>query len=166
MPTPKKAPAAKKTTGRVTPKKFKEQLSAADVSDFSEWKKDNEPVPVRVPSGNVALLRQVDIRKFMSEGIMPNSLLPIVQEAMDAKTAPKQKKIEQLAANPETIREMMDFLDKVALLCVVKPDLTPAPPEGEERDSSVLYVDDVDVEDKVFIFQWAVGGTSDLESFR
>jgi hypothetical protein len=37
--------------------------------------------------------------------------------------------------------------------------------EGE-RDEDVLYVDEVSLEDKNFIFQFAVGGTADVERFR
>lgn len=37
--------------------------------------------------------------------------------------------------------------------------------EGE-RDSDTLYADQVSVEDKQFIFQFAVGGTADVERFR
>lgn len=34
------------------------------------------------------------------------------------------------------------------------------------RDPNVLYTDQVDWNDKVFIFQWCLGGTKDLEQFR
>lgn len=36
----------------------------------------------------------------------------------------------------------------------------------EDRDEELLYADDVDIEDKQFIFQFVVGGSSDLEQFR
>lgn len=36
----------------------------------------------------------------------------------------------------------------------------------DERDSEVLYADMVDMNDKTFIFQWAVGGVADLGKFR
>lgn len=35
-----------------------------------------------------------------------------------------------------------------------------------ERDENVLYTDDVDMEDKTFIFNYVVGGTRDIASFR
>jgi hypothetical protein len=35
-----------------------------------------------------------------------------------------------------------------------------------DRDPDVLYADVVDLEDKQFIFQWAVGGSADLREFR
>lgn len=37
--------------------------------------------------------------------------------------------------------------------------------EGE-RDDETLYVDEVSLEDKQFIFQFAMGGTADVERFR
>lgn len=35
-----------------------------------------------------------------------------------------------------------------------------------ERDPDCLYVDEIDLEDKMFLFQWAVGGTDSVEQFR
>lgn len=35
-----------------------------------------------------------------------------------------------------------------------------------EREENVLYVDQVTMDDKLFVFQWALGGTSNLEQFR
>jgi hypothetical protein len=34
------------------------------------------------------------------------------------------------------------------------------------RDPDILYADEVDLNDKLFIFQWALGGVSNLEQFR
>lgn len=36
----------------------------------------------------------------------------------------------------------------------------------DARDDDTLYADDVDITDKSFIFQFALGGTADLERFR
>lgn len=36
----------------------------------------------------------------------------------------------------------------------------------EPRDPEVLYADVVDMTDKQFIFQWAIGGVSDVDRFR
>lgn len=36
----------------------------------------------------------------------------------------------------------------------------------DERDPDILYADMVDMEDKQFIFQWAIGGHSDVARFR
>jgi hypothetical protein len=58
---------------------------------------------------------------------------------------------------------------------VMDPVITPIPTLtvdadgvlGEAaRDPSLLYVDEVDLEDKMFILQYALGGTRSLERFR
>lgn len=36
----------------------------------------------------------------------------------------------------------------------------------EERSDEVLYADEVDMEDKLFLFNWSVGGGADLDTFR
>ena len=79
---------------------------------------------------------------------------------------------------------MMEMMDRAAVMCMINPDLHPAltdedvtawnlkhPDEMVEdkeelRSDEVLYVDELDDEDKSFIFQWLTGGTSDLEQFR
>jgi hypothetical protein len=41
-----------------------------------------------------------------------------------------------------------------------------SPEKESDRDPELLYVDEVDEDDKNFIMSWAFGGTSDLEKFR
>lgn len=78
--------------------------------------------------------------------------------------------------------------DKVAAMCVIEPKVmyhlrpvvdgsgnTRKDTKGrdvleeipaEERDEDIVYTDDVDMDDKTFIFNFVVGGSSDLEQFR
>jgi len=133
------------------------------VTSKAQWRKANESHELEVPSGNVALVRRPGMQAFLAEGIIPNSLLPLVEEAMKSGQAPDLSGIELTV---ERIQEMMRLYDSVALFCVVQPELTEVPPDGEPRDEANLYVDDIELDDKIFIFQWAVGGTSDLAKFR
>jgi hypothetical protein len=86
------------------------------------------------------------------------------------------------------VLEMMDSMDRLLTKVVIEPrvkwhkvseeDLGPGGylagsglSVGEEvpehlRDDEYIYSDDVDFEDKSFIFNYAVGGTRDLERFR
>jgi hypothetical protein len=81
---------------------------------------------------------------------------------------------------------MFRSFDKATVMCVVEPpvrlhfytekdELAGQIPKGfsvnddvpeEEREEDILYTDDVDMEDKMFIFQFVVGGSKDIESFR
>lgn len=86
------------------------------------------------------------------------------------------------------IVDIFSAFDKVTAMCVVEPrvlwhmrdkvDDQGRRMSGEggrplyeeipfgERDEDVLYTDDIDQDDKVFIFNFVVGGTRDLERFR
>lgn len=99
---------------------------------------------------------------------------------------------EQIAALLESseIVEIMEAMNRVMAHCIVEPKvawhmrevvdedgqiiweddkhtrpLTEYIPE-DERDEDVVYTDEIDQEDKNFVFQFAVGGSSDLTRFR
>jgi hypothetical protein len=85
-------------------------------------------------------------------------------------------------ASPE-LKQVLVLLDRITLATVVEPKVYPVP-EGESESEIVnaegrpvgvlvtgrnpdrLYVDDVDLEDKLFIMQFVVGGSADLSEFR
>ena len=109
---------------------------------------------------------------FVKQGMVPNSLMPIITEAMSKGRAPKNEDL-NLESNPELLNEMMELMDQIAMYCVIEPQLEPTPVDEagkplppSARNAEVLYVDDVDFNDKLFIFQYAVGGTADLAKFR
>lgn len=136
------------------------------VTTVTAWKAAAKGTEVEVPSGNVALLRRVDPRIFMKTGRIPNSLLKIVNQAISGKEPDLDKLAEEVGEDPTMLIDMMTMMDDICVEAVVQPKVSPVPPGGEERDDSVLYVDEVDMDDKMFIFNWAVGGSSDLERFR
>jgi hypothetical protein len=55
--------------------------------------------------------------------------------------------------------------DNVTIYCVVEPMVNPLPADGVRNDD-LLYVDEIDLEDKLFILNFGVGGSRDLEAFR
>lgn len=148
-------------------------LKTAQTSSAKAWKQGNSGKPLEVPSGNTALVRAPGMQVFMANGMIPNSLMAIVKEAIETGKPPK---MDSLEINEETLAEFAKLIDDVTVYCVVEPPVHPIPettlnPEtGQEvvgeRDDDLLYVDEVDMEDKVFIFQFAVGGTRDLAKFR
>lgn len=87
--------------------------------------------------------------------------------------------------DPQKLQDMFAMVDRVALQCVIEPVVLPVPLwtatdfEGQlcteemigqqalsKKMADNLYVDDVDFEDKIYIFNFAVGGTADFERFR
>lgn len=174
---------AAKTTAKVSKQARK---SAKPVTKASQWKKDAGGFPLEVPSGNVCLARPVGMDAFLQKGIVPNSLRAIALEAVTKKNAPE---LTMEDVDEQKLNDMLQLFDAVTVYCVLEPKVTPAPletiihppdddhkTEWEEkkiipigdprRDDDLLYVDEVVLEDKAFIFNFACGGTRNVEQFR
>lgn len=143
-----------------------------EVSSASSWKqKSGAGAPLRVPSGNVCLVRPVDLQVLLRRKFIPNSLMDVVTGAMQKKQAPQVDEMTK-DLDEERLVEVLQAMDDIVIFVVVEPKIAPVPAvdekgqEVEPRDEDVLYVDEVDYEDKTFIFQYAMGGTRDIERFR
>lgn len=150
--------------------------------------KATEAMDLDLPSGNTCLVIRPGVQGLIKHGILDSldSLTGLVQaELIDAKDPMKVRKaVSAFAARPDDILAAMDMMDKVIEYVVREPSvLRPIqrdPASGKpilvdgkevslpdsERDSEQLYTDEVDTDDKLFIFQFVVGGTRDIESFR
>jgi len=111
------------------------------------------------------------MKVLIAKNKIPNNLLAIVKKAMsDPKKAPTpEEMMADVEMDPEKLGAIMDFIDLIVVECLISPIVKHDPP-NEDRDMSpdrvFLYVDEVDLDDKIFIWQYAVGGTRDLEAFR
>lgn len=160
--TQKKAVARKKTAAAP---------ASSRRSTAASWKR-NRGEDLELPSGNVALVKRPGITKFISEGCVPDPLMGVVDRAVKrGKGLPLQEQ-QAILKDPEKIRAMEEMMDKVLCLVVVEPKVVMGTddegneiPESE-RSEDVIYADEVDMDDKVFIFNFAVGGTRDLARFR
>lgn len=137
-------------------------MSDAIKSDV--WKKAGGGHELTCPSGQSCRARRPGIQTFITRGMIPNQLMPLIEGAISG----KEVDVAELAKglDLEKIQDMMGLFDAVTIYCVMEPKVLPLPPEDEERDDDAVYVDMIEMDDKMFIFQWAVGGTSDLEEFR
>lgn len=144
---------------------------------------------VKLPSGNVARVRQISPQTLLASGMIPNPLMGIISQAINSHQGMPPKAMEKLAEDPKKMVEALLLFDRVLAHCMVMPEVKMPPPcrECEQyanvpkhdpevrgnhkyneapRESGILYADVVDMHDKMFVFQWAVGGVRDLESFR
>jgi len=154
------------------PKDFKKsQKSQKSPTSAKAWKKKTK-VELELPSGNVALVRAMRITDMLAEGFFPENLRGEILAQIGKAEGGKESSsldpdnIQKMFEDPEKMNDMFAIFDKVLLKCVVEPKVLPAPEDDADRDDELLYADEVDLEDKVFIFQWAVGGDDDLTSFR
>lgn len=159
----------------------------------TSWKRNKTQHALRLPSGNVALVRRVGPEAFLEQDLMPDNLAPIVQKAIHEKRGLPPKALEKAIAGPDGLGKMVEMVDRVVVYAVIEPDVQMPPAclvcggldnadkraahedsEQEDyhkfdegpRDETVLYVDEVDLMDKMFIMNYCVGGSSDLERFR
>lgn len=191
MATPKSGnPSKKAAGGRTTPKK-----ASAGVTSVQEWKKDAKGHELELPSGKVCLVKRASITTFLSSGKadVPNplvsSILPLLEEAQekgrtgsteDAVTPEQMDEFRQQALqDPQKLIEMIQLVDDVTVQCVLAPKVhAVADREAIEADEhltnaqkqdtieSMLFVDEVDENDKMYIFNFVVGGPQDLDRFR
>lgn len=133
------------------------------------WKSQSAGVELQVPSGNVALVKSPKgMQHWLTSGQIPNSLMPLVRKAISGKTKgiDVEAQLQELEDDPQAIVAMAEFMDRVVCDMVIQPRVHLVPENEEDRDPDLLYVDEVDMEDKAFIMNYAMGGSRDLERFR
>ena len=170
-----------------SPAKSKTATKTSAVATKKTWKR-KKGEELLLPSGNVAVVKRPGPAVFLTQGLLPDTLTPIVNDSIRNGQGLPPEKVKDLSESPEGIVSMLDAMDRVLVAVVLEPRVTyhrrpvldsdgnPAIddkgketyediPENE-RDEDEIYSDDVDLEDKMFVFNFAVGGTRDLERFR
>lgn len=162
----KKATAAKKATTKKTASKMS---APSGVSDFSSFKQRAQGQLLPLPSGLVCRARRVMLQTFLNSGQVPNGLMVLVSEALEKgqeADVAEMVGMEDGSVDIEKVNEMFELVNAIVVEAVVEPKVHPLPEPDEERDDDLLYIDEFDDEDKMFLFQWIIGGTDDIASFR
>lgn len=143
-----------------------DDLSISTVQDFKSRSK--RIATLELPSGAVIQAKNSgSMSVFMKAGVIPNSLMAIVQESMASGQQPDMSSVlKDGNLDLDMVRDMLDVINTVTVECWVMPPVLPIPENEQDRDPELLYVDEVLDDDKVFVFQWVTGGTRDLEQFR
>lgn len=155
------------------------RAAVGPVSSASAWRGRNaDGEDLSLPSGNVARVKRPGPGVLLAEGLLPDSLTAIVSEAVQSKRGISKKQLSTLATTMDAIGDMMDAMDRTTAIVVLEPrclyhrretesgEWETIPLEEREDPDCAIYTDEVDMEDKFFIFQFAVGGTRDWERFR
>lgn len=158
-------------------KKATKKTSASSIADFKKRAKGELK---ELPSGLVVRMKRVDLQTFILQGTVPNPLMEIVSEALEkGKKAdiPKMMGAEDGKLDLTMVNDMYEILNALVCASVIEPPINPLPTDAEgkpldgvelenAKDDELVYVDEVDELDKMFIFQWNTGGVGDLETFR
>lgn len=135
-----------------------------------------------VPSGQLCQVRRPGMQGLISRGILDkvDLLTSMVNDqhlsrVQGGKKVTDQDHLADVTSDPSKLLGLLDSVDRVAEYVVVQPALVrpvksvdgkEVPLSDDERAEGVVYTDMVDLEDKMFIFNFAVGGTRDVARFR
>lgn len=178
-------------TSPLAPQDRRAKQGPKKIATAATWgsKKQKSTFELELPSGETVLLKRVDMPTLLASGAFPDSLMSIVSEKIksatgkdDTPTALDPAVVKNVLADPAKLAELFDSIDKIVPLVVAEPTVrnhkrpvfdAQEKPTGtfetipdDERDEDVVYTDVVDLEDKMFIFQFTVGGTREVEDFR
>jgi hypothetical protein len=164
---------------RATAKKTAAAPQPLQVS--TDWGGSNLEL-LQFPSGKVARIKRVPLPTLLAENLLGDSLSVLASQAVERGQGMEASQIQAMSEDPKKIMEALDAFDKVAVKCFVDPKLTyykwqegteiPGRAKAgdviddEDRDPDKIYSDQVDLEDKIFLFQVISGGSSDLQRFR
>ena len=144
----------------------------------TSWKK-TPTFEFTTPSGQTCLMKTLDIQKFLLSGdsenidtftqfidktyVKPKGAKPEDHKGKKSK-ASKEEDGEFFMELVKTgdFNKLMKIIDVAVVEVVVEPKVNPLPADDEERDDDLVYVDDIDLMDKMSIFTRAVGKISDL----
>ena len=124
---------------------------------------------LEVPSGQVCLVRRPGVQRLMEAGVLRDvDSLSAIVAAEHIKRVNGEDAIdtESLAEDVTAIANVLHIVDRVVVHVVVKPEVVMTPNDTTSRKDGVIYADMIDIEDRMFIFNFAVGGTRSVEQFR
>lgn len=156
------------------------------ISQVGEFKKRLGGV-MELPSGLVVKAKNPGgMRAFLNSGMIPNSLMAIIQKGLDKGSGKNiaGEIVKDGQIDPQMVTDMMTMMDNIAVKVIVEPVIHPTLTENDRlvwndnhpddvkdtveqlRSDDKLYADELPDDDKMFLFQWVSGGTKDLETFR
>lgn len=172
-----------------------QQVTPTEITSPDAWvsvEGRGEAEIVTLPSGNNARVRRSGPEAFLSQGLIPDTITPIIEKAIKSKKGMRPDQGKKMMEDPKQLGSLMEMMDRTLCYAVIEPrvvmppacevcgDLDTNSAEQHEkqsrddyhpfkplpREAGVLYADRVDLNDKMFVLQFTMGGTRDLERFR
>jgi hypothetical protein len=125
-----------------------------------------------LPSGQLCLARRVGLEGLMRAGIIHDidPLMGLVQQHQDRvqgkETEDAQAQMIALMRDDDKMSSLFHLLDRILCHVVIKPAVQMAPNDITLRERGVVYSDTVQMEDKMYIMSWAIGGADAVAGFR
>lgn len=132
-----------------------------------------------LPSGQTCSARRIGIESLLATGLLgeADSLTAYVDQKHIKRVNGKEPEVDVSSAmkDPKTLQQIVLLVDRITPFIVADPTVrshvedidgggTRNIPEAE-RDTEAVYTDQIPLEDKMFLFNFAVGGTRSADRF-
>lgn len=124
---------------------------------------------ITCPSGQICLVRRPGVAGLIKAGVLHDvdQLSSIVSEKHIRRVEGKPMVDGQsVMQDDEAMSNILHVMDRITCYVVVKPHVEMTPNDVTSRKNGVIYTDMIEMEDRLFIMNYAVGGTRDVERFR
>jgi hypothetical protein len=149
-------------------------VSADDKYAATKWGGETT-VDLEVPSGQVCLARRPGLNGLLKAGVLHDidPLLPLVDEhvaRVEGQQADAEEKMNRkildIFKDEKKFATIQHMLDRMLCYVVIKPQILHTPDDITQRQPDKIYADMIDLEDKLFILDWSLGGAEDVAQFR
>ena len=128
----------------------------------AEWRKNNYNIrKLQLPTGIVVKVRDVSLSNMASSGILTLPLLTgfLEMKGKIGRVSKKTKSAKDVYSNIDDndMKAFNEIINKIALKAIIEPKITEA--DTGEEDS--IPIDELEFDDKVFIFQSCIRGGVD-----
>lgn len=119
------------------------------------------------PGGQTIQMQKLLPEKMLGTGLLDKiTRLPaFAQELIDKAEGLPPAAVVKLT-DSEQVAQVVEVVNEIVPLVVVQPTVYPVPPTGEERVNGRIYVDSIELADRVAIMERAVKGVAALDPFR
>lgn len=136
------------------------------------WGSQGGQHELTLPSGQVILTKRPGPQGLMEAGLL--EALDTLSAIVDGELIPKAEgqapelKLDpaKLMQDPAKLESMLHMMNRIVAYVVIEPQVKMTPNDITNREPGIVYTDQIDMDDKSFILQFAMGGTKDLETFR
>jgi len=120
----------------------------------------------RTPGGQLCRLRDAPIEELAASGILNRvTRLPGLTDDLVRKAEGQPPEKVELPPT-ETITALVEVVNVLVPMVVLKPQIWTLPPEGEERVEGRIYVDSIPLVDRIAIMERVLGGLVKWDKFR
>jgi len=129
-------------------------------------------IDLELPSGELIKVKRLGVEGLIKTGVLHNvdSLTALVDEKHLKRV--KGKKTDEidpmsLMKDEKNLEQLFHTVDRVTSAVVVEPEVRMTPNDVTNRQAGDhVYCDEIPLEDRLYILNFVVGGTRDIEQFR